>query len=702
MKCGITYTKDFIVPCTDTILKLEELCEGHVGSCRTKGYKYVYKYPDPVEFTTCFELSGSHYHGLLETSSDLFAPDSPGQYFYATEGSGRIPKQIAKNLGLKLGNKIVIRQIKPQKASEILLEPLFEDQIKPVIPKLVHVGLEIPNKSSSVHPIYGGVFFSGNIWKIIEINSNKQLIPFAYSRKTTKVQYLAPRERVLPINLYKFHAEPGIIHKINTIKKLIPQVCRICKDKCGIWLQSMRGCGKRALTYKIGSKIGYSIIEVSMYDYIILKDFEELLLNQRNYSILHIRQFPEALELMAFGQDEIINKVKDLIKAYLDNPSPQVLFLSSSNSSSLPGAIRNLFVPVSIPLPSPEDRDLILRALKTREIPNIIEQTSGKTIEELIDIANSLQNNPNIDQVLKKFKTTGIPNVKWEDIGGLIEAKQEIIDTIQLPLLHPEHFILKPRSGLLLYGPPGTGKTLLAKAIATECTLNFIPVKGPELLNMYVGESEKNIRELFDRARSLQPCVLFFDELDSLAPKRGQGSDSGVMDRIVAQLLTEIDGLQNSVGLFVIGATNRPDLLDPALLRPGRFDKAIYLGISSDSVDKLKIFEALTRKFNMDGVDLLAVAQACQGFYSGADIYAVCSQALSLAYKDKASEIEELLKNYNEQTYYEQPLEITEFCYQNPDLLVVTVNQNHFLKAAAEISPNLSEEEIKKYKYISK
>lgn len=187
-----------------------------------------------------------------------------------------------------------------------------------------------------------------------------------------------------------------------------------------------------------------------------------------------------------------------------------------------------------------------------------------------------------------------IPSVTWDDVGGLAHVKADILDTIQLPLEHPELFGdgLKKRSGwgykflknipvaninslgILLYGPPGTGKTLVAKAVATSCSLNFFSVKGPELLNMYIGESEANVRRVFQRARDAKPCVIFFDELDSVAPKRGNHGDSGgVMDRIVSQLLAEIDGMSSgssSADVFVIGATNRPDLLDPALLRPGR------------------------------------------------------------------------------------------------------------------------------------
>lgn len=197
-----------------------------------------------------------------------------------------------------------------------------------------------------------------------------------------------------------------------------------------------------------------------------------------------------------------------------------------------------------------------------------------------------------------------IPNVGWSDVGGLTHVKDAVMETIQLPLSRPELFAkgMKKRSGILFYGPPGTGKTLLAKAIATEFSLNFFSVKGPELLNMYIGESEANVRRVFQRARDARPCVVFFDELDSVAPKRGnQGDSGGVMDRIVSQLLAELDGMSDGAegagGVFVIGATNRPDLLDQALLRPGRFDKMLYLGVSDTHDKQQTILEALTRKY---------------------------------------------------------------------------------------------------------
>ena len=245
-----------------------------------------------------------------------------------------------------------------------------------------------------------------------------------------------------------------------------------------------------------------------------------------------------------------------------------------------------------------------------------------------------------------------IPNVSWDDVGGLANVKDAVMETIQLPLQRPELFAkgMKKRSGILFYGPPGTGKTLLAKAIATEFSLNFFSIKGPELLNMYIGESEANVRRVFQRARDARPCVVFFDELDSVAPKRGnQGDSGGVMDRIVSQLLAELDGMSDGEegggGVFVIGATNRPDLLDQALLRPGRFDKMLYLGVSDTHDKQLTILEALTRKFSMHpDMSLRRVAESLPFTYTGADLYALCSDAMLKAITRQASGVDAKIK----------------------------------------------------------
>ncbi|CAN6236250.1 unnamed protein product [Urochloa humidicola] len=284
--------------------------------------------------------------------------------------------------------------------------------------------------------------------------------------------------------------------------------------------------------------------------------------------------------------------------------------------------------------------------------------------------------------------TPKVPNVKWEDVGGLEEVKKVILDTIQLPLMYKHLFSskLRKRSGVLLYGPPGTGKTLLAKAVATECSLNFLSVKGPELINMYVGESEKNVRDIFEKARSARPCVIFFDELDSLAPARGSSADSGgVMDRVVSQLLVEIDGLSdNSQDLFIIGATNRPDLLDSALLRPGRFDKLLYVGVNTEASYRERILKAQTRKYKLHkNVSLFSVAQRCPPNFTGADIYALCADAWFHAAKRSVKTFETDPSRSNHASAEEVIVEIDDF-----------------MTVLGDISPSLSLEELQNYEQL--
>ncbi|KAK9241195.1 P-loop containing nucleoside triphosphate hydrolase protein [Lipomyces kononenkoae] len=295
-----------------------------------------------------------------------------------------------------------------------------------------------------------------------------------------------------------------------------------------------------------------------------------------------------------------------------------------------------------------------------------------------------------------------IPTVKWEDVGGLSEAKSEILDTIEMPLKFPELFSggVKKRSGILFYGPPGTGKTLLAKAIATTFSLNFFSVKGPELLNMYIGESESNVRKVFQRARDARPCIVFFDELDSVAPKRGnQGDSGGVMDRIVSQLLAELDGMSSGggEGVFVIGATNRPDLLDEALLRPGRFDKLLYLGVSDTHEQQYSILKALTRKFNVaPELDLRAVAETCPFTYTGADLYALCSDAMLNAMARLASSIDQRVRAYD-------PPVSTRWWFDTQatkEDFEVIVRKEDFEKARRELVASVSEDELRHYKRV--
>lgn len=244
-----------------------------------------------------------------------------------------------------------------------------------------------------------------------------------------------------------------------------------------------------------------------------------------------------------------------------------------------------------------------------------------------------------------------VPNVKWEEIGGLEKVKQELREAVEWPLKYPEVFSrmgIEPPRGILLYGPPGTGKTLLAKAVATESEANFIAVKGPELLSKWVGESERGVRETFRKAKTASPCIIFFDEIESLCPARGAGyGDTGVTDRVISQMLTEMDGIERLGRVIVIGATNRPDLVDPALLRPGRFDRLIYVP-PPDERARLEILKIHTKNMPLTkNVNLPALAKQLEG-YSGADIAALCREAAMLALRKDLKSKEVTLEHFQE------------------------------------------------------
>jgi transitional endoplasmic reticulum ATPase len=244
-----------------------------------------------------------------------------------------------------------------------------------------------------------------------------------------------------------------------------------------------------------------------------------------------------------------------------------------------------------------------------------------------------------------------IPTVHWEDIGGLDEVKEDLREAVEWPLKTPEIFTrlgIKPPKGILLYGPPGCGKTLLGKAVATESAANFITIKGPEIFSKWVGESEKAIREVFRKARMAAPAVIFFDEIDSLVPRRGLGfSDSGVSERVISQLLTEMDGLVTLEDVVVVAATNRPDMVDPAVLRPGRFDRLIYVP-EPDEKSKLQIFKIYTKNMPLKKDVELSLLVAAAKYFSGADIEALCREAAMVALRKDVGTKEVTLEDFME------------------------------------------------------
>ncbi|MCE8426415.1 MAG: CDC48 family AAA ATPase [Candidatus Methanoperedens sp.] len=268
---------------------------------------------------------------------------------------------------------------------------------------------------------------------------------------------------------------------------------------------------------------------------------------------------------------------------------------------------------------------------------NIEEEIPPEVMEKLVvtkdDFYDAFRN---IEPSAMREVFVEVPEVRWDDIGGLESTKQELIEVVEWPLKFPEVFDAintRPPKGVLLFGPPGTGKTLLAKAIATESEANFISIKGPELLSKYVGESERTVREIFRKARQAAPVIIFFDEIDSIVPTRGTAFDTGVTERVVSQILTELDGLEELKSVVVVAATNRPDMVDPALLRPGRLDRLIYVR-PPDISERKKIFNIhIKGKPLFSDIDIEKLARKSEG-YVGADIEAICREAAMLALRD--------------------------------------------------------------------
>ncbi|CAG9816067.1 unnamed protein product [Phaedon cochleariae] len=416
--------------------------------------------------------------------------------------------------------------------------------------------------------------------------------------------------------------------------------------------------------------------------------------------------------------ERIMSNFADELEILFEKNTFPVLLFCCSNKKDVPTDLKKLFLECfEISAPSDIQREQNMRW--------ILDEKDFRTEANLADIANKTHGfyfgdlQALIYYAQKDFRSTSIgevnlgdvnflkaidhmqknyndslgapkvPKVLWSDVGGLGDVKEEIIKTINLPLKHPEFFEKSGlrRSGILLFGPPGTGKTLIAKAVATECGLCFLSVKGPELLNMYVGQSEQNIREVFERARGASPCIIFFDELDSLAPNRGMSGDSGgVMDRVVSQLLAEMDGLNESAIVFIIGATNRPDLIDPALLRPGRFDKLLYIGPCTDKESKISVLKALTRQFNLDtDVDLAEIVGICPKNITGADFYGICSTAWSSAVRRLIG-----------------ALESGEASSENVSQKEVIVNFQDFANAMRNLKPSISTDDLQYFDQLKR
>ena len=318
-------------------------------------------------------------------------------------------------------------------------------------------------------------------------------------------------------------------------------------------------------------------------------------------------------------------------------------------------------------------REAAMKALR-RYLPDIdLEKPiPAETLEKMRvlpeDFKNALKE---VEPSAMREVLVEIPKVNWTDVGGLADVKLKLREAVEMPLKDPEAFKrmgIKPPRGILLYGPPGSGKTLLAKAVANESEANFISIKGPEVMSKWVGESEKAVRTIFKKAKQVAPCIVFLDELDAIAHRRGYDNDSGVSERVVNQLLTSMDGLESLEGVVVVGATNRPDMVDPALLRTGRFDRILLVPAPARAA-RLEILKVHTKGMPLEGVDLDELAEELDG-YTGADIEGLCREAAMVALREKKD--------------------------------AHKVSMTHFQEAVKVVRPSLDEETVKFYENLGK
>lgn len=617
--------------------------------------------------------------------------------------------------------------------------------IEPMTTRMRQAGSEISKTLSALDPS----------WKYyLGVRSPmKALIPYNPIRPSvapTPKPYTAPLQRRLR-ELFAAATSPRAVH--------------LGMDPMIVLLHStQRNIGKATLASNAASDLGLHVFDISAYDLVaeggsggdvktealFKARVERALSCGADCTVILVRH------VEALTADRMVTAIKDTI------PDVRVLIATTTEIENVPDGVRSLFThELEIMAPDEGEREGTLRSIVEDrairlghdvDMASIAVKTAALVAGNLVDIVdravvarqdrlekvvtNSSSIEEGTDILLRDVLVSGgesarcvtkadfdlaveaarknfadaigapkIPNVSWDDVGGLTNVKDAVIETIQLPLERPELFAkgMKKRSGILFYGPPGTGKTLLAKAIATEFSLNFFSVKGPELLNMYIGESEANVRRVFRRARDARPCVVFFDELDSVAPKRGnQGDSGGVMDRIVSQLLAELDGMSDGEegggGVFVIGATNRPDLLDQALLRPGRFDKMLYLGVSDTHDKQLTILEALTRKFTMHPeASLRRVADSLPFTYTGADLYALCSDAMLKAITRQASAVDAKIR-----VMPGAPVTTAYFFdhLATDEDIAVMVTEQDFFAANEELVGSVSAKELEHYQRV--
>src|SRR3989338_7899583 len=585
-------------------LKIDEISQRHVG----KAIAIV----DPKVVEENNLQSGDILEIIANRKSHVkLWPGSTGDY-----GTGiiRIDGSTRHNIGASIGEKVSVKKVEASEADEIVVSPTE---------KLAIEGLD----EYMLTNYEGHVFTTGDTITVNTLGGKIQLIvtstkPSKAVIVTTKTRFkLGSMTKAVENSIPRFTYDDlgGLKKEIQKVREMIELPMRHpelfekigVEAPKGVLLYGPPGTGKTLIAKAVAGETNAHFTTISG---------------------------PEIISKY-YGESE--ERLREIFKQAEENV-PSIIFIDEIDSiapkrpDSIDPALRRpgrFDREIEIGIPDDEGRYEILN-IHTRGMPlddkvdlqQISKVTHGFVGADLEMLAKESA----IREVLVQ-----IPNVTWDDIGGLESLKEELREAIEWPLKHKEAFdhldVTSPK-GVLLYGPPGTGKTLITKAVAKMTESNFISIKGPELLSKWVGESEKGIREIFRKARQAAPCIIFFDELDSIVPRRGSSSDSHVTENVVSQILTEIDGLEELHNVLIIGATNRLDIIDPALLRPGRFDRIIEVP-QPDAKSREHIFRIHTKKKPLaDDVNFTKLIELTEGF-TGADIAEACNRAALISLK---------------------------------------------------------------------
>ena len=645
------------------------------------------------------------------------------------KGIVRMDGYLRKNAGVSIGDRVTIRRAVVKPAIRVVLAPTEPTRFDPGFAEYVKrqlIGRPVSRGDTIVVPVLGMalslVVVSVNPAPIAQIYDVTEIV--IREQPIREVELAIPR--VTYEDIGDLEEAKQKIREMIELPLKHPELFRRLgiEPPKGVLLHGPPGCGKTLLAKAVANESGAHFIAINGPE-IMSKFYGES--EARLREVFREAQenapaiiFIDEIDAIAPKREEVTGEVERRVVAQLLalmdglQSRGQVIVIGATNRpEALDPALRRpgrFDREIVIGVPDKRARKEILQ-VHTRNMPlakdvdldELAEVTHGFTGADLAALCREAAMHalrrvlPKIDleserippEVLENLRVTRqdfmealkdvqpsalrevmieVPEVHWSDIGGLEEVKQQLREAVEWPLKYPESFRrigIRPPKGILLYGPPGCGKTLLAKAVATESEANFIAVKGPEIYSKWVGESERAIREIFRKARQAAPCIIFFDEIDALAPVRGLGyGDSMVTERVVSQFLTELDGIERLEGVIVIGATNRPDMVDPALLRPGRFDRLVYVP-PPDLKARYEILKIHTRNVPLaEDVDLMDLARRTEG-YSGADLELLVREAGLMALRE--------------------------------DIKASVVRLRHFEMALKKIKPSLTPDMIRRY-----